>query len=104
MTGGSSEPINRFRHANRDHSLTTREVEIAQLVARGFTNRQIAAQLVIATGTADRHIANILTKLSFHSRSEIAAWVTAQQSQSVAVLSDTARRLAQDCQVRFLCR
>src|SRR5262249_1677014 len=37
-------------------ALTVREREVATLVARGLTNRQIAQQLVIAEGTADRHL------------------------------------------------
>ena len=44
-------------------------------VARGLTNKQIAAELVIAEGTADRHVANILGKLAFSSRAQVAAWV-----------------------------
>ena len=38
-------------------------------------NRQIAEQLVIARRTADTHIGHILSKLSLHSRAELAAWV-----------------------------
>ena len=48
---------------------------MARRVARGLTNKQIAAELVIAEGTADRHVANILGKLGFSSRAQIAAWV-----------------------------
>ena len=55
--------------------LTRREMEVAALVAKGFTNKNIAAELVIAEGTADRHVANILSKLGFASRAQIAAWV-----------------------------
>ena len=58
--------------------LTPREHEVAGLVARGLTNRQIAAQLVIAEGTAERHVGNILAKLDVGSRSQIAAWVAGQ--------------------------
>jgi non-specific serine/threonine protein kinase len=55
--------------------LTEREAEVAALVARGKTNRQIAAELVIAVGTAQRHVANILTKLDVGSRTQVATWV-----------------------------
>ena len=48
--------------------------EVAALVARGWTNAQIAAELVIAERTADRHVENILHKLDFRSRAQIAAW------------------------------
>jgi non-specific serine/threonine protein kinase len=56
--------------------LTRREQEIARLVARGRTNRQIAEQLFIAERTVDTHVEHIRDKLDVHSRAEIAAWVT----------------------------
>jgi DNA-binding CsgD family transcriptional regulator len=59
----------------RAPALTPRELDVARRVARGLTNKQIAAELVIAEGTADRHVANILGKLGFSSRAQIAAWV-----------------------------
>jgi DNA-binding NarL/FixJ family response regulator len=46
------------------------------LIARGRTNREIAAALVITEGTAANHVAHILDKLGFSFRSQIAAWVT----------------------------
>ena len=55
--------------------LTPREREVAMLVARGFTNRQIAATLVISERTADVHVSNILNKLELTSRALLAAWV-----------------------------
>jgi len=54
--------------------LTRREREVAVLVALGLTNRQIAERLVLSGGTAERHVANILSKLGYHSRAQIAAW------------------------------
>jgi non-specific serine/threonine protein kinase len=56
--------------------LTAREIEVAQLVARGLTNKQIAATLVISQRTAEGHIEHALTKLGFTSRAQIAAWLT----------------------------
>jgi non-specific serine/threonine protein kinase len=44
------------------------------LIARGFSDRQIAAELVITTGTASSHVVHILSKLGFRSRSQIAGW------------------------------
>jgi predicted ATPase/DNA-binding NarL/FixJ family response regulator len=55
-------------------SLTRREREVAALVARGLTYRQIAEELVIAERTADTHVANILRKLGLANRSQLAAW------------------------------
>ncbi|MEV4109757.1 LuxR C-terminal-related transcriptional regulator [Nonomuraea sp. NPDC049695] len=58
--------------------LTRREMEIAQLVAQGMTNKAIASQLVIAQRTAEGHVEHILNKLGFNSRAQIAAWVCEQ--------------------------
>ena len=54
--------------------LTRREREVAALIASGQTNRAIAYELFIAQSTVERHVANILNKLGFHSRTQIAAW------------------------------
>ncbi|MFI6598545.1 ATP-binding protein [Nonomuraea sp. NPDC050536] len=62
--------------ARRPSALTRREMEIAQLVARGMSNREIAATLVIAQRTAEGHVEHILSKLGFTSRVQIAAWVS----------------------------
>jgi non-specific serine/threonine protein kinase len=51
--------------------LTRREREIAALVARGLTNRQIASELVISEHTARQHVKNILKKLGLHSREQV---------------------------------
>jgi predicted ATPase/DNA-binding CsgD family transcriptional regulator len=59
-------------------SLTRRETEVAELVAQGLANQQIADRLVIARRTAEGHVERILSKLGFSNRSQIAAWVTAR--------------------------
>lgn len=59
-------------------TLTRRETEVAALVAQGLANQQIADRLVIARRTAEGHVERILSKLGFSNRSQIAAWVTAQ--------------------------
>jgi DNA-binding CsgD family transcriptional regulator len=56
------------------HPLSAREFEVARLVAAGFTNRQIAGQLVLAPKTVSAHVAHILAKLGAARRAEIAAW------------------------------
>ena len=56
-------------------SLTRREQQIAALIAAGHSNKDIAAELSISPTTAARHVANILAKLGFRSRTQIAAWV-----------------------------
>jgi DNA-binding CsgD family transcriptional regulator len=54
--------------------LTAREREVAILVAQGTSNRAIAAELVISERTTESHVTNILGKLGFSSRAQIAAW------------------------------
>lgn len=70
------------REERPDHpvALTRREAETARLVARGLTNKEIAAALVIAERTAEGHVGHVLDKLGFTSRAQIAAWV-AEQSE-----------------------
>jgi non-specific serine/threonine protein kinase len=55
--------------------LTRREMQVAELVAQGMTNRDIAKTLVISLRTAETHIDHIRTKLGFSNRAQIAAWV-----------------------------
>ncbi|HEV2930148.1 MAG TPA: alpha/beta fold hydrolase [Propionibacteriaceae bacterium] len=53
--------------------LTRREHEVLRLVARGLTNRQIAAALFISAKTAGMHVSNILSKMGVERRAEAAA-------------------------------
>jgi len=62
--------------------LTRREQEIAGLVARGMSNKEIARTLVIAQRTAEGHVEHILTKLGFTSRAQIATWVTERKAET----------------------
>jgi PAS domain S-box-containing protein len=55
-------------------SLTQREREVVALLARGLTNRQIAAALVISVSTVRVHVDHIFAKLGLHSRSQVAVW------------------------------
>jgi predicted ATPase/DNA-binding CsgD family transcriptional regulator len=65
--------------------LTAREREVAALVARGLTNRQIADALIVSQRTAESHVANSLGKLGLGSRAQLAAWAIAQ---GLVVLAD----------------
>ncbi len=49
-------------------ALTSRELEVLKLAARGLSNREIAEELYISENTAKNHIRNILEKLHLHSR------------------------------------
>jgi DNA-binding NarL/FixJ family response regulator len=55
--------------------LTPREREVALLMARGYTNQQIAESLVITPGTAANHVAHVLAKLGLANRTQVAARV-----------------------------
>jgi DNA-binding NarL/FixJ family response regulator len=54
--------------------LTARERDVAALVARGQSNREIAQTLIISENTVATHIGNILSKLEFESRTQIVGW------------------------------
>jgi DNA-binding CsgD family transcriptional regulator/tetratricopeptide (TPR) repeat protein len=60
---------------DRPGGLTRREREVATLVARGLSNRQIAAAAHISERTVESHVQHILDKLGFTNRTQIAAWV-----------------------------
>jgi DNA-binding CsgD family transcriptional regulator len=55
--------------------LTSREREVAALVAQGLTNHDIAEGLTISERTVEGHVESILRKLDFRSRSQVAVWV-----------------------------
>ena len=64
--------------------LTSRELEVAGLIAEGLTNQAIARRLAIAPRTAEAHVENIRRKLQVRSRAQIAAWVTEYRLRSGA--------------------
>ncbi|MFE9327491.1 protein kinase [Nocardia sp. NPDC052278] len=68
----------------RPAQLTKREQQVAELIARGLTNKQIAANLVISQRTAEGHVEHILTKLGFTSRAQIAAWIVDRAHQQLS--------------------
>jgi pimeloyl-ACP methyl ester carboxylesterase/DNA-binding CsgD family transcriptional regulator len=58
-------------------ALTTRQQQVARLVAQGRTNREIAAELTITERSAESHVERIRDRLGFRSRSQLAAWYSA---------------------------
>jgi len=73
----ANEPEEAARPGPR-HTLTRREAQVAALVARGLTNREIAAQLFLSVRTVEVHVDHALTKLGFHTRTQLAAWTYEQ--------------------------
>jgi len=55
--------------------LRQRETDVARLVADGLSNKEIGARLFISERTVESHIRNIMNKLGFNSRTQIAGWI-----------------------------
>ena len=55
--------------------LSKRELEIAELVAQGLSNKEIATRVFLSERTIETHVSNILDKLGVNSRVEISTWV-----------------------------
>ena len=64
--------------SNHHGPLTPREKEVAVLIARGLTNREISRQLVLSERTVDAHVDHIRQKLSIRVRAQIATWITSR--------------------------
>jgi DNA-binding CsgD family transcriptional regulator len=60
--------------ARKPDALTPRQMEIARLIARGYTNQRIADALVLTPGTVANHVQHILDRLGLHSRTQVAVW------------------------------
>jgi predicted ATPase/DNA-binding CsgD family transcriptional regulator len=77
---GGNDPALGFAPASPpsppDSPLTSREQQIASLIARGMSNKAIAGELTISPRTVDGHVERMLRKLDFTSRTQIASWVT----------------------------
>ena len=67
----AAEPV----RAGATIELSKREREVAQLVARGLSNREIADRLYLSERTIDNHVHHILDKLGFDSRVQVATWL-----------------------------
>jgi DNA-binding NarL/FixJ family response regulator len=60
-------------------ALTPREREVLRLIARGYTYREAAAELVLSERTIESHVSSVLRKLQLSNRRELARWATARQ-------------------------
>lgn len=88
-----------FLGAMDGHDISERELEVAWLLYRGYTNRQIGEELYIAETTVKKHVSHIYQKLDVYSRKEFRAYVqqalvrtSAQTSTSAAPLSSQTGR------------
>jgi len=57
-------------------ALSGRERQVAMLVGHGYTNRRIAARLIVSEATVATHVRHLLTKLQLNSRAQVAVWAT----------------------------
>ncbi len=68
-------------HADTTARLTRREQQVADLIARGLSNKDIAAALAISQRTAETHVEHILTKLGFTNRAQVAALASERSTE-----------------------
>jgi pimeloyl-ACP methyl ester carboxylesterase/DNA-binding CsgD family transcriptional regulator len=68
-------PVIDLKQAAITNELSRREREVAQLVAKGLSNREIATRLYLSERTVDNHVHRILDKLGFDSRVQVATWL-----------------------------
>jgi predicted ATPase/DNA-binding CsgD family transcriptional regulator len=75
--------------------LSRREKQVAELVADGLTNREIAERLFVSERTAEYHVEQIRNKLGFHSRRDIAGWLQATEARltTLRILDSTPNNL-----------
>jgi predicted ATPase/DNA-binding CsgD family transcriptional regulator len=74
--GKKSVPATGDRAHQPADPLGKREREVAQLIAEGLSNKEIASRLFLSERTVETHVYNILNKLGFNSRVNIASWVS----------------------------
>lgn len=77
--------------------LTEREQQIAQLVALGKPNKEIAALMDISENTIRAHVRNVMTKLGMENRVQVAVWVVEQRQHAadrVALIQELAAEYA----------
>jgi DNA-binding NarL/FixJ family response regulator len=75
-------PVSGRRAASRGPApLSSRQREVAHLIAHGLLNREISASLQISERTVESHVEAILRKLAFRRRTQIAIWAARQEDE-----------------------
>jgi DNA-binding NarL/FixJ family response regulator len=77
----SGEPVPAAAERAADpelNSLTARERDVLRLIARGYTYREAASELVLSARTIESHVSSALRKLQLSNRRELARWATAR--------------------------
>jgi ATP/maltotriose-dependent transcriptional regulator MalT len=82
--GAATARANLAELTPRSNTLSRRETQVAELVAAGCSNREIAEQLFISERTVHSHLSHIFTKLGITSRTRLAIWVDRQGVRSSA--------------------
>ena len=75
--GNDMEEFARFAQGQYETSpvmLTSREIDVLKLIANGYSNQEIAHELVISQGTVKTHVSNILDKISLNDREQARVW------------------------------
>jgi DNA-binding CsgD family transcriptional regulator len=71
----SARPLSARQMAKSESGgLTAREREVARMISRGLSNREMAGALTVGERTIETHVSNILAKLAFSSRTQVATW------------------------------
>jgi DNA-binding NarL/FixJ family response regulator len=77
--GSHSRLLSRREAAKQKYGgLTVRERQVAEQIAQGKSNQEIAAELMVVLKTVETHVTHILSKLGFTSRAQVAAWAVAK--------------------------
>jgi DNA-binding NarL/FixJ family response regulator len=76
LTNNSNKNQSIESNSHELSELTPRERDVLHLIAKGFTNREIAGELYITEGTVKTHVTHLLTRLNLRNRAQIAIFAS----------------------------